>query len=185
MNVLSLAATFGVVVWIFQWGHLSGLLRFTPTGSIDPTMPILMLAIIFGLSTDYEVFLLSRIRERYDVTGDNTFGECGIFGLLTNGHFESRPDKLCDIDFAGMMRHPAHWGALRQPAVPPGKGKPQCLGDLHGVVEEHFVKIAQAEKHDMVFVLILDVKVLPHHGRKLFSVIPAQFPRPPVLGFLA
>src|SRR6202453_1983834 len=72
MNVLSLGATFGVVVWIFQWGHLSGLLRFTPTGSIDPTMPILMLAIIFGLSMDYEVFLLSRIRERYDQTGDNT-----------------------------------------------------------------------------------------------------------------
>jgi trehalose monomycolate/heme transporter len=72
MNVLSLSATFGVVVWIFQWGHLSGPLRFTPTGSIDPTMPILMLAIIFGLSMDYEVFLLSRIRERYDQTGDNT-----------------------------------------------------------------------------------------------------------------
>ena len=72
MNVLSLSATFGVMVWIFQWGHLSGLLRFTSTGSIDPTMPILMLAIIFGLSMDYEVFLLSRIRERYDQTGDNT-----------------------------------------------------------------------------------------------------------------
>jgi trehalose monomycolate/heme transporter len=72
MNVLSLSATFGVIVWIFQWGHLSGLLRFTATGSIDPTMPILLLAIIFGLSMDYEVFLLSRIRERYDQTGDNT-----------------------------------------------------------------------------------------------------------------
>jgi trehalose monomycolate/heme transporter len=72
MNVLSLSATFGVIVWIFQWGHLSGLLRFTPTGSIDPTMPSLMLAVIFGLSMDYEVFLLSRIRERYDQTGDNT-----------------------------------------------------------------------------------------------------------------
>jgi uncharacterized membrane protein YdfJ with MMPL/SSD domain len=72
MNALSLGATFGVVVWIFQWGHLSGLLRFTPTGSLDPTMPILMAAIIFGLSMDYEVFLLSRIRERYDQTGDNT-----------------------------------------------------------------------------------------------------------------
>jgi trehalose monomycolate/heme transporter len=72
MNVLSLSATFGVVVWIFQWGHLSRPLQFTATGSIDPTMPILMLAIIFGLSMDYEVFLLSRIRERYDQTGDNT-----------------------------------------------------------------------------------------------------------------
>jgi RND superfamily putative drug exporter len=71
MNVLSLSATFGVIVWVFQWGHLSGLLRFTPTGTIDPTMPVLMVAIIFGLSMDYEVFLLSRIREEYDRTGDN------------------------------------------------------------------------------------------------------------------
>ncbi len=72
MNVLSLSAAFGAVVWIFQDGHLSGLLDFTSTGSIEPSMPILMLAIIFGLSMDYEVFLLSRIRERYDITGDNT-----------------------------------------------------------------------------------------------------------------
>jgi len=83
MNILSLSATFGVVVWIFQEGHLSGLLGFTPTGTIDPTMPILMLAIIFGLSMDYEVFLLSRIRERYDVTGDNTASVAG--GLQRTG----------------------------------------------------------------------------------------------------
>jgi RND superfamily putative drug exporter len=72
MNVLSLAATFGVIVWVFQWGHLSGPLQFTATGTIDPTMPILLLAIIFGLSMDYEVFLLSRVREHYDETADNT-----------------------------------------------------------------------------------------------------------------
>jgi RND superfamily putative drug exporter len=72
MNILSLAATFGVIVWVFQWGHLSGPLGFTATGTIDPTTPILLLAIVFGLSMDYEVFLLSRIRERYDETGDNT-----------------------------------------------------------------------------------------------------------------
>jgi trehalose monomycolate/heme transporter len=83
MNVLSLTATFGAIVWIFQEGHLSGLLHFTPTGTIDPTMPILMLAIIFGLSMDYEVFLLSRIRERYDVTGDNTTAVAG--GLQRTG----------------------------------------------------------------------------------------------------
>ncbi len=83
MNLLSLSATFGVVVWIFQQGHLSGLLGFLPTGNIDPQMPILMLAIIFGLSTDYEVFLLSRIRERYDQTGDNT--EAVATGLQRTG----------------------------------------------------------------------------------------------------
>jgi trehalose monomycolate/heme transporter len=83
MNVLSLSATFGVVVWIFQEGHLSGLLHFTPTGTIDPTMPILMLAVIFGLSMDYEVFLLSRMRERYDLTGDNAAAVAG--GLQRTG----------------------------------------------------------------------------------------------------
>jgi uncharacterized membrane protein YdfJ with MMPL/SSD domain len=83
MNVFSLSATFGAIVWIFQEGHLSGLLRFTPTGTIDPTMPILMLAIIFGLSMDYEVFLLSRIRERYDLTGDNPAAVAG--GLQSTG----------------------------------------------------------------------------------------------------
>jgi RND superfamily putative drug exporter len=63
---------YGVVTWIFADGHLSGLLGFTPNGTISPTIPILMFAIMFGLSMDYEVFLLSRIRERYDITGDNT-----------------------------------------------------------------------------------------------------------------
>ena len=72
MNILSLSAMFGVVTWIFQDGHLSGLLGFTPNGTISPTIPVLMFAIMFGLSMDYEVFLISRIRERYDQTGDNT-----------------------------------------------------------------------------------------------------------------
>jgi uncharacterized membrane protein YdfJ with MMPL/SSD domain len=72
MNILSLSAMYGVVTWIFQDGHLSGLLGFTPNGTISPTIPILMFAIMFGLSMDYEVFLLSRIRESYDTTGDTT-----------------------------------------------------------------------------------------------------------------
>jgi putative drug exporter of the RND superfamily len=71
MNLLSLSATFGAMVFIFQDGHLSGLLGFTATGSLDATMPILMFCIAFGLSMDYEVFLLSRIKEEYDRTGDN------------------------------------------------------------------------------------------------------------------
>jgi trehalose monomycolate/heme transporter len=71
MNAVSLGASFGVVTWIFQDGHLSGLLGFTSPGYLDVTQPILMLGIIFGLSMDYEVFLLSRIREEWDRTGDN------------------------------------------------------------------------------------------------------------------
>jgi trehalose monomycolate/heme transporter len=71
-NILSLSAMYGVVTWIFADGHLSGLLGFTSNGTISPTIPVLMFAIMFGLSMDYEVFLLSRIRERYVATGDNT-----------------------------------------------------------------------------------------------------------------
>ena len=71
VNLLSLSATFGAMVWIFQEGNLSGVLDFTATGTIATTMPILMFCIAFGLSMDYEVFLLSRIKEEYDVSGDN------------------------------------------------------------------------------------------------------------------
>ena len=71
MNLFSITASFGIVTWIFSEGHLSGVLGFTPQGFLDATNPILMLAILFGLSMDYEVFLLSRVREQYDRTGDN------------------------------------------------------------------------------------------------------------------
>jgi RND superfamily putative drug exporter len=66
LNLLSLTATFGAMVWVFQSGHGSGLLNFTPTGTLDTSMPILMFCIAFGLSMDYEVFLLSRIKEEHD-----------------------------------------------------------------------------------------------------------------------
>jgi RND superfamily putative drug exporter len=59
------------MVWIFQDGHLSGLLNFSKTGYIDTTTPIIMFCVAFGLSMDYEVFLLSRIKEEHDRTGDN------------------------------------------------------------------------------------------------------------------
>jgi uncharacterized membrane protein YdfJ with MMPL/SSD domain len=70
-NVASIAATFGALVWAFQDGHLAGLLGFTATGHLEPTVIILVLAVLFGLATDYEVFLLSRVREQWDATGDN------------------------------------------------------------------------------------------------------------------
>ncbi len=72
MNALSITASFGIVTWIFADGNLEGLLGFTSSGFLDATQPILMLAILFGLSMDYEVFLLSRVREQWDRTHDNT-----------------------------------------------------------------------------------------------------------------
>jgi len=66
MNTLSIGASFGAITWIFQSGHLAGSLHFSKLGYLDATDPILMLAVVFGLSMDYEVFLLSRIREEWD-----------------------------------------------------------------------------------------------------------------------
>jgi len=71
LNVLSLSATFGAMVWIFQDGNWSGVLDFTATGTIDASTPILMFCVAFGLSMDYEVFLLSRIKEEHDAGADD------------------------------------------------------------------------------------------------------------------
>ncbi|MBD9702859.1 MMPL family transporter [Streptomyces sp. ID01-12c] len=87
LNALSLTAMFGALVWVFQDGHLSGLLAFTSPGSIETTLPVLMFCVAFGLSMDYGVFLLSRIKEEYDHTGDHTasvrFGLQRTGGLIT------------------------------------------------------------------------------------------------------
>ncbi|TMR10587.1 MMPL family transporter, partial [Nonomuraea zeae] len=72
MNVLSIGASFGVIVWAFQDGHLASVLDFTSTGSIEATVTVLILAVVFGLSMDYELFLLSRVRAEWLRTGDNT-----------------------------------------------------------------------------------------------------------------
>jgi uncharacterized membrane protein YdfJ with MMPL/SSD domain len=66
MNALSLSAVFGILVWVFQDGHLQGLLGFHSLGALDATQPIFLMAVAFGLATDYGVFLLSRIKEARD-----------------------------------------------------------------------------------------------------------------------
>jgi RND superfamily putative drug exporter len=80
---VSIGASFGVLVWVFQDGHLAEWLGFTPTGFLEPSIPILVLAILFGLATDYEIFLLSRIREAWEKTGDNTTAVAA--GMQTTG----------------------------------------------------------------------------------------------------
>ncbi len=72
MTLLSITASFGALVWIFQEGNLSGPLAFEPLGYTIAGNPIIMFSVIFGLSMDYEVLLLSRIQEAYRRTGDNT-----------------------------------------------------------------------------------------------------------------
>ena len=71
MNTLSITASFGALVWIFQEGNLSAVLGFIPLGYVETSQPVILFCVLFGLSMDYEVFLLSRMKEVYDQTGDN------------------------------------------------------------------------------------------------------------------
>jgi RND superfamily putative drug exporter len=71
MNALSILASYGALVWIFQDGHFHELLRFTPQGFVEASLPVITFCVLFGLSMDYEVFLLSRIHEEWLATKDN------------------------------------------------------------------------------------------------------------------
>jgi RND superfamily putative drug exporter len=97
LNLLSLTATFGAMVWIFQDGHLSGALDFTSTGTLDISSPILMFCIAFGLSMDFEVFMLSRIKEEYDATGDNE--RSVAYGLERTGRIVTAAALLISVTF--------------------------------------------------------------------------------------
>jgi RND superfamily putative drug exporter len=99
MNVLSLGATFGALVLVFQDGHLSGLLGFDPPGALDLVMPVIVFVFAFGLSMDYEVFLLSRIREVWEETGDNDLAVAQ--GLQRSGRIITSAALLIVIVFAG------------------------------------------------------------------------------------
>jgi RND superfamily putative drug exporter len=72
LNILSILASFGALVFVFQQGHFQNLLGFTSEGITEASVPILLFSIVFGLSMDYEVFLLSRVKEEYEANGDNT-----------------------------------------------------------------------------------------------------------------
>jgi putative drug exporter of the RND superfamily len=98
LNLLSLTAVYGAMVFVFQEGHLADLLGFTATGTIDTSMPVLMFCIAFGLSMDYEVFLLSRIKEEHDRTGD-TVAAVAV-GLGRSGRIVTAAAALLAIVFA-------------------------------------------------------------------------------------
>jgi putative drug exporter of the RND superfamily len=97
LNVLSLSATFGALVWIFQDGNLSGVLDFTATGTLPASIPLLLFCIAFGLSMDYEVFLLARIKEEHDRTGDNTTSVA--VGLERTGRIVTAAAVLISVVF--------------------------------------------------------------------------------------
>jgi RND superfamily putative drug exporter len=99
MNTLSLGATFGCLVWVFQDGHLSGALGFDAFGAIELWVPIVVFVFAFGLSMDYEVFLLSRIKECYDECGDNNNAVAN--GLQRSGRIITSAAALVVVVFLG------------------------------------------------------------------------------------
>jgi RND superfamily putative drug exporter len=99
MNTISLGATFGSLVWVFQEGHLEGLLGFTSAGAIETWVPVLVFAFAFGVSMDYEVFLLARIKELYDSGMRND--EAVRIGLQRSGRIITSAALLIVIVFCG------------------------------------------------------------------------------------
>ncbi|MEV6320234.1 MMPL family transporter [Nocardia sp. NPDC051787] len=101
LSVLSLTATFGALVWIFQDGHLSGLLGFTVTGDLPPTVPVMLFGVAFGLAMDYQVFLLARIREEYQRTRSNALAVTS--GLERIGRIVTAAAVLISLVFLGFL----------------------------------------------------------------------------------
>jgi Predicted drug exporters of the RND superfamily len=99
MNAISIAAALGAIVWVFQDGHLSGVLGFTPTNELEANQLLLIATLLFGLSLDYEVFLLARIREEWERTGDTRHAIAA--GLQRSGGIITSAAVLLIIVFAG------------------------------------------------------------------------------------
>ncbi|WP_156448562.1 MMPL family transporter, partial [Mycobacterium sp. NAZ190054] len=100
LNMLSLTAAFGALVWIFQDGHLAGL-GTTPTGTLVANMPVLLFCIAFGLSMDYEVFLVARIREFWLETGNSD--QSVALGIAHTGRVITAAALIMSISFAALI----------------------------------------------------------------------------------
>jgi putative drug exporter of the RND superfamily len=104
MNLLSIGAAYGVIVAVFQWGWGAGVLGVGEAGPVEAWAPMMLFAIVFGLSMDYEVFLLSRIREDYDRTGDNA--EAVAHGLAVTARVITAAAAIMVVVFAGFVLSP-------------------------------------------------------------------------------
>ncbi|MFJ7076874.1 MMPL family transporter [Streptomyces sp. NPDC098781] len=105
MNLLSIGAAYGVVVAVFQWGWLSGLFNLDETLPIASPMPTIFFAVLFGLSMDYEVFLLSRVREEYDATGDPI--ESVARGMSVTGRVITSAALIMAVVFLSFVASPS------------------------------------------------------------------------------
>jgi putative drug exporter of the RND superfamily len=105
MNLLSIGGAYGIVVAVFQWGWLKDLFNLEGTFLIASPLPTIFFAVLFGLSTDYEVFLLSRIREEYDATGDNA--ESVARGMAGTGRVITSAALIMTVVFLSFVANPS------------------------------------------------------------------------------
>src|SRR5262249_32652669 len=120
LNLLSLAASFGVVVLVFQQGHGSQLWDVPATGSVTAWIPLLIFAFLYGLSMDYEVFMLSRMREAYDETGSTE--EALARGLARTGKLVTSGALILAFAFLVLSTSPGY------------EIKPLAMGIAAGIV---------------------------------------------------
>jgi RND superfamily putative drug exporter len=106
LNLISLASAFGIIVFVFQLGHGSGLWNIPATGSITAWIPVMIFAFLFGLSMDYEVFMLSRIREAYDETGSTA--KAIELGLARTGKLVTSGALILALTFLVLSSTPGY-----------------------------------------------------------------------------
>ena len=145
MNLLSIGAAYGVIVAVFQWGWGKGLIGLDSTVPVNPFVPMIMFAILFGLSMDYEVFLLSSVREEFQRTGDShtqrrrRLGEHGTGDHLGRADHDQRVPRLRDrrrCDRQDVRPRAGDGGVHRRHARPDGAraidDEPARFGELVG-----------------------------------------------------
>ena len=117
LNLVSLGAAYGIIVFIFQWGHGAQAIWNVPsTNSIIPWIPLMIFAFLYGLSMDYEVFMLTRIREEYDITGDTS--QAIALGLSRTGKLVTSAALVLCLAFFVLSTGPGHrHQAVRDRAV--------------------------------------------------------------------
>src|SRR5207245_6652190 len=109
LNLASLAAAYGIIVFVFQWGHGSSLWSISATQAIPAWIPLMIFAFLFGLSMDYEVFMLSRMREAYDET--HSTNRAIELGLARTGKLVTRAALLLVFAFLVLSARP---GTVRE-----------------------------------------------------------------------
>ena len=135
VNSLSIMASFGALVFIFQQGHLSGVLNFVPEGYVDATLPVIMFCTLFGVSMDYEVFLLTRMREAWLATARQPPGGRLWPGAHRPHHHERGAHHRHRRGLVRHDQHPHHQGDRRGP------------GGRHRARRDHHPRAAGAGHH--------------------------------------